>query len=74
MPLVASLLQSAVEGDVSKRPLKPDITLNLNQLDTLLPNQRGLKIANLNINSLFKHTDELRINMADQIIDILGIN
>ena len=68
------MLQSAVEGDVSKRPLKPDITLNLNQLDTLLPNQRGLKIENLNINSLFKHTDELRINMADQIIDILGIN
>ena len=28
------------------------------------------------INSLFKHIDELRINMADQIIDILklGIN
>ena len=44
------------------------------ELETLVPNQRGLKIANLNINSLFKHIDELRINMADQIIDILGIN
>ena len=68
------MLQSAIENDVSQGPLKPDITLNLNQLDTLCPNQRGLKIANLNINSLFKHIDELRINMADQTIDILGIN
>ena len=38
-PLVASLLQSAIEGDESQRPLNPDITLNLNQLDTLVPNQ-----------------------------------
>ena len=68
------MLQSAIEGDVSQRPLKPDTTLNLNQLDTLVPNQRGLKIANLNINGLLKHIDELRINMADQIIDIVGIN
>ena len=68
------MLQSVIEGDISQWPLEPDITVNLNQLDTLVPNQRGLKIANLNINSLFKRTDELRINMADQIIDILGIN
>ena len=68
------MLQLTIEDDVSQEPLKPDITLKLNQLETLVPNQRGLKIANLNINSLFQHIDELRINMADQIIDILGIN
>ena len=33
MLLVASFLQSAIEDDVSQGPLKPDITLNLNQLD-----------------------------------------
>ena len=73
-PLATSLLQSTTEDDVSQGPMKQDITLNLNQLETLVPNQRGLKIANLSINSLLKHIDELRINMADQIIDILGIN
>ena len=72
--LATSLLQLTTEDDVSQGPLKPDITLNLNQLETLVTNQRGLKIANLNINSLCKHIDELRINMADQIIHILGIN
>ena len=39
-----------------------------------IPNQRGFKIASLNIVSLVKHIDELRILMADQRLDILSIN
>ena len=40
----------------------------------LIPNVRGLKIASLNINSLLKHIDELRVCMFNQQLDILAIN
>ena len=42
--------------------------------DNLLSNKRGFKIANLNINSLLKHIDELRLCLTNQQLDILGIN
>lgn len=35
---------------------------------------RGFKVASLNITSLIKHIDELRIFMFDQVLDILAIN
>ena len=40
----------------------------------LLPNKRGLEIANLNIISLPKHIDELRILLSDRCLDVLTIN
>jgi exonuclease III len=40
----------------------------------LIPKIRGFKIANLNITSLVKHIDELRIHMHEQELDVLGIN
>ena len=40
----------------------------------MVPNVRGLKIASLNINSLLKHIDELRVCVSKQQIDILAIN
>ncbi|XP_073245687.1 uncharacterized protein [Porites lutea] len=43
-------------------------------LSDFLPSGRGFKIAGLNINSLTKHIDELRILLADRSIDILSIN
>ena len=33
-----------------------------------------LKIANLNVNSLLKHIDEIRILLSDNPLDILAIN
>lgn len=38
----------------------------------LVPNQRGFKIANLNMNSLLKHINELRIDIEE--INILEIS
>ena len=35
---------------------------------------KGLKIACLNINSLSKHIDELRVVMLNNPLDILAIN
>jgi exonuclease III len=40
----------------------------------LIPKNRGLKIACLNITSLNKHIDELRICLNDREADILAIN
>ena len=34
----------------------------------------GFKIASLNITSLVKHIEELRIFLADNMIDVLAIN
>ena len=41
---------------------------------SFLPRERGFKLASLNITSLPKHIDELRILLADRSIDILAIN
>ena len=43
-------------------------------LSDFLPSGRGFKITSLNINSLVKHIDELRILLDDRSIDILSIN
>ena len=40
----------------------------------MLPSQRGLKLASLNINKLITHIDELRILLAHNEIYILSIN
>ena len=40
----------------------------------LIPKARGFKIANLNITSLIKHIDELRIYMHNHELDVLGMN
>ena len=42
--------------------------------DLLMPKLRGFKIASLNIASLPKHIDELRIVMSNNEIDVLAIN
>jgi hypothetical protein len=45
-----------------------------NQQDRLVPAIRGFKIASLNIASLPKHIDELRVCMNAKEIDVLAIN
>ena len=51
-----------------------NISLSTEKVENLVPNIRGLKIASLNINSLLKHIDELRVCVSKQQIDILAIN
>ena len=51
-----------------------NISLSTENVENLVPNIRGLKIASLNINSLLKHIDELRVCVSKQQIDILAIN
>ena len=41
---------------------------------TLMPKCRGFEMASLNITSLLKHIDELRVFLHDQNIDVLAIN
>ena len=39
-----------------------------------ISNTKGLKIAHLNVNSLTKHIDEIRILLAEKPFDVLSIN
>ena len=39
-----------------------------------MPKCRGFEMASLNIKSLLKHIDELRVFLNDQNIDVLAIN
>ena len=41
---------------------------------TLIPNKRGFKMACLNITSLPRHIDELRIILYSKCLDLLAIN
>ena len=41
---------------------------------SVLPSQRGFKLASLNINKLITHIDKLRMLLAHNEIDILSIN
>ena len=43
-------------------------------ISPILPSVRGFKLANLNVTSLVKHIDELRILLADTPVDVLSIN
>ena len=42
--------------------------------DFNISNLKGLKIANLNVNSLLKHIDEIRMWLFEKPFDILAIN
>ena len=49
-------------------------TATFSNISYSLPPGRGFKIVGLNINSLTKHIDELRILLDDYSIDILSLN
>ena len=42
--------------------------------DKITPEIRGFKIAVLNVNSLAKHINELKVFMANNALDVLAIN
>ena len=42
--------------------------------NNFLPTKRGFKMASLNITSLTKHVDELRILIANYPLDVISIN
>lgn len=47
---------------------------NQNEPFSFLPSKRGFKLGSLNITSLPKHIDELRVLLADSPVDVLSIN
>ena len=47
---------------------------NSNSSSAFLPSMRGFKLASLNIASLPRHIDELRVLLSDNPLDILSIN
>ena len=47
---------------------------SLNGLNLILPKRSGFKLASLNLTSLVKHVDELRVFLANNEIDVLAIN
>ena len=49
-------------------------SLRLSNMPKFLPTNRGFKMACLNINGLVKHSDELRVLLAEFSFVILGIN
>lgn len=49
-------------------------TATFSNISDSLPSGRGFKIASLNINSLTRHIDELRILLDDYSIDIPSLN
>ena len=52
----------------SAKDTPPDLTNNF------LPTKRGFKMASLNITSLTKNIDELRILLANYPLDVISIN
>ena len=59
---------------MSKFGINSNLNPTKDQQDRLIPAIRGFKTASLNIASLPKHIDELRICIKDKEIDVLAIN
>ena len=49
-------------------------SLGIDNEINVLAKTKGLKIANLNVNSLMKHLDEIRLILSNKALDILAIN
>jgi len=64
LTLVSSSNISNFHSGLQSRPVLP----------RSIPTMRGFKIASLNITSLIKHIDELRVFLAVNPIDVLAIN
>ena len=66
--LVSLTLPESVENEVHA------VNSNLSNASRFLPAKCGFKMACLNINSLVKHIDELRVLLSEFSVDILAIN
>ena len=58
----------------SQRYFSSPISNQHNNISDFIPSRQGFRITNLNINSLTKHIDELRIPLFDYSIDIISIH
>ena len=58
----------------SQRYFSSPISNQHNSISDFIPSRRGFRKAHLNINSLTKYIDELRILLFDYSIDIISIN
>ena len=54
--------------------ISDDVTVTSKPHDFGLPKLKGFIIASLNIGSLVKHVDQLRVSMKNQTVDILAVN
>ena len=59
--------------DSNRRP-KDHCSAKPLSFDKITSEIRGFKIALLNVNSLTKHIDELKVFMANKPLDVLAIN
>ena len=66
--LVSLTLPESVENEVHA------VNSSLSNASSFLPAKRGFRMACLNINSLVKHIDELRVLLSEFSVDILAIN
>ena len=66
--LVSLTLPESVENEVHA------VNSSLSNASSFLPAKRGFKMACLNIYSLVKHIDELRVLLSEFSVDILAIN
>jgi hypothetical protein len=62
--------KSAIEPDNESVSMKS----TFQSIDFNFSNLKGLKITNLNVNSLLKHIEEIRLLLSDTPFDILAIN
>ena len=66
--LISLTLPESVENEISAA------SSSLSNASSFLPAKPGFKMACLNINSLVKHVDELRVLLSEFSVDILSIN
>ena len=66
--LISLTLPESIENEI------PIASSSLSNASSFLPSKRGFKMACLNINSLVKHVDELRVLLSEFSVGILSIN
>ena len=76
MEILSYVILSELEVNLSDIPQndKQVSVISTSSNDQIMPKKGGFKIASLNIASLPKHIDELRIVMSNDEIDVLAVN
>ena len=74
--ILSYVILSELEVNLSDIPQndKQVSVISTSSNDLIMPKKGGFKIASLNIASLPKHIDELRIVMSNDEIDVLAVN
>ena len=76
LEILSYVILSELEVNLSDIPQndKQVSVISTSSNDQIMPKKGGFKIASLNIASLPKHIDELRIVMSNDEIDVLAVN